>query len=144
MSLLEKENEDVGEAMVKNLQATKYSIDEKLEKSFIQLFRGAAPMKVESEEEEEADDEDEDEDEVEDEDEDEDEEDDEEEDEEEDEEDDEEEDEEEDESGGIKKAVSLVTNGAAINSKEESESSDDDDESEGKLALLNEVTLCWC
>ena len=127
MSLLEKENEDVGEAMVKNLQATKYSIDEKLEKSFIQLFRGAAPMKVESEEEEEADDEDE----VEDEDEDG--------------EDDEEEDEEEDESGGIKKAVSLVTNGAAINSKDESESSDDDDdESEGKLALLNEVTLCWC
>ena len=118
MSLLEKENEDVGEAMVKNLQATKYSIDEKLEKSFIQLFRGAAPMKVESEEEEEADDEDE----VEDEDED-----------------------GEDESGGIKKAVSLVTNGAAINSKDESESSDDDDdESEGKLALLNEVTLCWC
>ena len=126
MSLLEKENEDVGEAMVKNLQATKYSIDEKLEKSFIQLFRGAAPMKVESEEEEEADDEDE----VEDEDEDG--------------EDDDEEDEEEDESGGIKKAVSLVTNGAAINSKDESESSDDDDESEGKLALLNEVTLCWC
>jgi hypothetical protein len=139
MSSLEKENEDVGEAMVKNLQATKYSIDEKLEKSFIQLFRGAAPMKVESEEEEEADDDDEDEDGEDDEDEDE-----EEDEEEDDEEDEEEEDEEEDESGGIKKAVSLVTNGAAINSKDESESSDDDDESEGKLALLNEVTLCWC
>ena len=119
MFFLEKENEDVGEAMVKNLQATKYSIDEKLEKSFIQLFRGAAPMKVESEEEEEVDDEDE----IENEDED--------------------EDEEDDENGGIKKAVSLVANGAAINSKDESESSDDDDESEGKLALLNEVTFCW-
>ena len=127
MFFLEKENEDVGEAMVKNLQATKYSIDEKLEKSFIQLFRGAAPMKVESEEEEEVDDEDE----VENEDEDE------------DEEDDEDEDEEDNENGGIKRAVSLVANGAAINSKDESESSDDDDESEGKLALLNEVTFCW-
>lgn len=29
--------------MVKTLQKTKYSVDEKLNQSFIQLFRGAAP-----------------------------------------------------------------------------------------------------
>lgn len=42
------ENDDVGVAMVKTLQNTKYSIDEKLEKSFIQLFRGSGPMKLEA------------------------------------------------------------------------------------------------
>lgn len=31
---------DVGEVLVKTLQNTKYSINEKLEQSFIQLFRG--------------------------------------------------------------------------------------------------------
>ncbi|KAJ7542996.1 hypothetical protein O6H91_09G021300 [Diphasiastrum complanatum] len=35
---------DVGESMVKTLQNTKYSIDEKLERSFIQLFRKTAPV----------------------------------------------------------------------------------------------------
>lgn len=77
------ENDDVGVAMVKTLQNTKYSIDEKLNNSFIQLFRGSGPMKLdsndakekeESEEEESEDeddgDEDEDEDDQEDEDED--------------------------------------------------------------------------
>ncbi|XP_024392002.1 uncharacterized protein [Physcomitrium patens] len=42
------ENDDVGVTMVKTLQNTKYSIDEKLEKSFIQLFRGSGPMKLEA------------------------------------------------------------------------------------------------
>lgn len=37
---------DVGESMVKTLQNTKYSIDEKLDNSSIQLFRGTAPVKV--------------------------------------------------------------------------------------------------
>lgn len=37
---------DVGEAMVKTLQNTKYSIDEKLSQSFIQLFKGSAPVNV--------------------------------------------------------------------------------------------------
>ncbi|CAM6115965.1 unnamed protein product [Calypogeia fissa] len=41
-----KENMDVGEAMVKTLQKTKYSINDKLEQSFIQLFKGAAPISV--------------------------------------------------------------------------------------------------
>ncbi|KAL3698605.1 hypothetical protein R1sor_012681 [Riccia sorocarpa] len=39
-----KEDMDVGEVMVKTLQNTKYSIDEKLSQSFIQLFRGSAPV----------------------------------------------------------------------------------------------------
>ncbi|KAI5067058.1 hypothetical protein GOP47_0017586 [Adiantum capillus-veneris] len=34
---------DIGEVLVKTLQKTKYSVDEKLNQSFIQLFRGAAP-----------------------------------------------------------------------------------------------------
>lgn len=33
---------DIGEVLVKTLQNTKYSVDEKLNQSFIQLFRGAA------------------------------------------------------------------------------------------------------
>ncbi|KAL2645256.1 hypothetical protein R1flu_012843 [Riccia fluitans] len=41
-----KEDMDVGEAMVKTLQNTKYSIDEKLSQSFIQLFKGSAPVSV--------------------------------------------------------------------------------------------------
>ncbi|BBN03124.1 ribosome biogenesis protein BMS1 [Marchantia polymorpha subsp. ruderalis] len=41
-----KEDMDVGEAMVKTLQNTKYSIDEKLSQSFIQLFKGSAPVNV--------------------------------------------------------------------------------------------------
>jgi ribosome biogenesis protein BMS1 len=33
---------DIGEVLVRTLQNTKYSVDEKLNQSFIQLFRGAA------------------------------------------------------------------------------------------------------
>lgn len=63
---------DVGEAMVNTLQNTKYSIDEKLDQSFIQLFRGTTPVSLgaedheesESDEEEEAEDSDEEEDET--------------------------------------------------------------------------------
>lgn len=36
---------DIGEVLVKTLQKTKYSVDEKLNQSFIQLFRGAAPTR---------------------------------------------------------------------------------------------------
>ena len=42
------DNDDVGVTMVKTLQNTKYSIDEKLNNSFIQLFRGSGPMKLDS------------------------------------------------------------------------------------------------
>lgn len=42
------EKADIGEVLVKTLQKTKYSIDEKLEQSFIKLFSGAVPAKSES------------------------------------------------------------------------------------------------
>ncbi|KAG0630203.1 hypothetical protein M758_1G161900 [Ceratodon purpureus] len=124
------ENDDVGVAMVKTLQNTKYSIDEKLNNSFIQLFRGSGPMKLDSndakgkEESEEEDDEDvdgdEDEDESEEEDEDEDDDDDE----------DEEEDEEEDDkkNGKTRKQIVPSTNGKTAKKSGDSESDDEEDE----------------
>ncbi len=49
-----KKNVDVGEAMVNTLQNTKYSIDEKLDQSFIQLFRGTTPVSLGAEDDEES------------------------------------------------------------------------------------------
>lgn len=120
------ENDDVGVAMVKTLQNTKYSIDEKLNKSFIQLFKGSGPMQLESndanvkeesevEEEDDEDDGDEDGEEEEEEDDDDD--------------DDEDEDDEEDEEHGksLRKAVPS-TSGKIAGKSADSESDDEDDE----------------
>jgi ribosome biogenesis protein BMS1 len=114
------ENDDVGVAMVKTLQNTKYSIDEKLNNSFIQLFRGSGPMKLdsndakekeESEEEESEDDDDGDEDEDED--------------------DQEDEDEDDDEvDAQAQKQTVSSTNGKIARKSGDSESDEEDDEDE--------------